>query len=586
MFYAEQVTRIQGRPVERVHVENGRGERETFRVSEFDAYYRRVRERFLAALEPNGETYGWPCGHCGICDFRQVCWQQRVDDDHLTLVAGIRRGQAEALAAAGIGTLAELGDLAAGTVIEGVRAEPLEAIRRQASLQLRGRREERHLWELLPEQDGRGFRLLPEPDHGDVWFDMEGHPFYEAARGLEYLFGFCYRDDDGEVRYQAVWGRSRDDERVAFERFVDWVVDRRLSHPRLHVYHYASYERSALTRLMGEHGTREQEVDDFLRQEVLVDLYRVVKQALRASVDSYSIKAVEKLYGFERTADVSGGDDSVVRFEEWVETADDAILDDVERYNEEDCRSTYELHEWLLSIRPDGTPWREPPEDRLPTDEAAAAADEREALTEALLAEAVVGDPRWLLAQLLDYHRREAKPQWWEWFHHLTLDEEELIADTDTIGGLLPVGEPEEDRSSLRLSPHVPFTGSQDRRHRRRSGNRQVLRRPGRRRAGRRRAPPRQEPLRRAAAGGPDPGPADRRPASAQGGGPRSRRHTLRATAPIPRSSTCSSGAFPTCDSTSTTPSTPRCRWGRAPCSSRALPAPARPGTGRAWPSR
>ena len=34
---------------------------------------------------------------------------------------------------------------------------------------------------------------------------------------------------------------------------------------------------------MGEHGTREQEVDDFLRHEVLVDLYRVVKQALRAS---------------------------------------------------------------------------------------------------------------------------------------------------------------------------------------------------------------------------------------------------------------------------------------------------------------
>lgn len=448
MFYAEQVTRIQGRPVESVHVENGRGKRETFRVSEFDAYYRRVRERFLAALEPSGETYGWPCGHCGICDFRQICWQQRVADDHLTLVAGIRRGQAEALAAAGIGTLAALGDLAAGTVIEGVRAEPLEAIRQQASLQLRGRREGRHLWELLPEQDGRGFRLLPEPDYGDVWFDMEGHPFYEAARGLEYLFGFCYRDDDGDVRYQAFWGRSREDERVAFERFVDWVADRRLGHPRLHVYHYASYERSALTRLMGEHGTREQEVDDFLRQEVLVDLYRVVKQALRASVDSYSIKAVEKLYGFERFADVSGGDDSVVRFEEWVETGDDAILEDVERYNEEDCRSTYELHEWLLSIRPDGTPWREPPEDRLPTDEAAAAADEREALTEALLAGAVVGGPRWLLAQLLDYHRREAKPQWWEWFHHLTLDEEELIADTDTIGGLQPVGEPEEDRSS------------------------------------------------------------------------------------------------------------------------------------------
>lgn len=450
LFYAEQVGRISGLPVERVHVENGLGERETFRVSDFDAYYRRVRERFLAALEAGEETYGWPCAHCGICDFRHLCWQQRVDDDHLTLVAGIRRNQAEALSAAGISTLEALGDVPPHAPPSGgLRAESFETIRHQAELQLRGRREGRHLFELLPDEEGRGFRLLPEPNAGDVWFDMEGHPFYETSRGLEYLFGYCYRDDAGEVVYDAVWGRDRDGERVAFERFVDWAVARRVDYPGMHVYHYASYERSALTRLMGEHGTREQEVDDFLRQEVLCDLYRVVKQSLRASTSSYSIKEIEKLYDFVRTAAVAGGDESVVRFEEWVETGDDTILEEVERYNEEDCRSTYRLHEWLRSIRPAGAPWRAPPEDRPPSDEAAAAADEREALKAALLQVAREGDPGWILAQLLDYHRREAKPQWWEWFHHLGLDEDELLADTDTIGGLELDGEPQAEKSSF-----------------------------------------------------------------------------------------------------------------------------------------
>jgi uncharacterized protein len=76
---------------------------------------------------------------------------------------------------------------------------------------------------------------------------MEGHPFYETSRGLEYLFGYCYRDDDGAVQYAAVWGRDRDGERHAFERFVDWIVERRRLYPRMHVYHYAAYERSALT---------------------------------------------------------------------------------------------------------------------------------------------------------------------------------------------------------------------------------------------------------------------------------------------------------------------------------------------------
>ena len=132
---------------------------------------------------------------------------------------------------------------------------------------------------------------------------MEGHPFYETSRGLEYLFGYCYRDDEASCEYAAVWGRDRDAERTAFEQFVDWIVARRRRHPRMHVYHYANYERSALTRLMGEHGTRETEIDDFLRQEVLVDLFRVVRQAIRASTESYSIKEIEKLYGFVRTAD-------------------------------------------------------------------------------------------------------------------------------------------------------------------------------------------------------------------------------------------------------------------------------------------
>src|SRR5690606_13361605 len=110
---------------------------------------------------------------------------------------------------------------------------------------------------------------LPAPDPGDVWFDMEGHPYHEPAAGLEFLFGWCYRDDAGEVVYRAEWARDRDDEARAFAAFVDWVVERRRRHPGLHVYHYASYERSALTRLMGEHGLREDEVDGFLREEVL-----------------------------------------------------------------------------------------------------------------------------------------------------------------------------------------------------------------------------------------------------------------------------------------------------------------------------
>jgi predicted RecB family nuclease len=446
-FYSEQLGRIQGRLPERFHVELGTGERATFRLADHMAYYRRVRERFLGALATTPATYPWPCDHCGICDFRNLCKQQLRDDDNLVLVAGLRRSQAEELMEHGIPTLATLGALAPETAVDGMRAETIEGIRHQAELQLYRRETGQNRVDDLPDEKDRGYRLLPAPDFGDVWLDLEGHPFYEPGRGLEYLFGWCYRDEDGNVRYEAAWARDRDGEREIFERFVDWAIERRRRYPGAHVYHYAAYERSALRRLMGEHGTREAEVDDFLRHDVLVDLYRVVKQSLRASVESYSIKAIEELYGFERTAEVKGGDDSTVRFEEWLESGNDSLLREIEAYNEEDCRSTVALHEWLVGRRPADLPWRptvlpERPDEEMP--------QERAVLRDALLARsAEEGDAPWLLAQLLDYHRREAKPQWWEWFLHLELEDEELIEVTDTIGGLELVGEPEPDKGSL-----------------------------------------------------------------------------------------------------------------------------------------
>jgi uncharacterized protein len=449
-FYAEQLERIQGVLPEHMHVELGSGERETLRTADFIAFFRRSRERLLAAIADSDqqETWPWPVYHCTICDFRHLCQERRVTEDHPILVAGLGRLHAERLAAARIPTLTALAETAPDRTVKRIRPETFERIRSQAALQLHFTRTGERRIELLPDEEDRGFRTLPPSSEGDVWLDLEGHPFYEAARGLEYLFGWCYRDG-GETRYEVVWGLDRDGEKAAFERFVDWVEARRRVYPDLHVYHYAAYEQTALRRLMGEHSTREHAIDDWLRQELLVDLYRVVRQSLRAGVTSYSIKEIEKLYGFERTAEVAGGAESVVLFDQWIEAREDSLLDGIRAYNEEDCRSTVALHEWLLGLRPKELPWQLPPEQREKTEEAEERDATRIALYERLLAGGDEGSPTWLLAHLLYYHQREAKSQWWEWFHHLSLDEDELIEDTDTIGAMRPVGEPVEDGRSL-----------------------------------------------------------------------------------------------------------------------------------------
>jgi uncharacterized protein len=221
----------------------------------------------------------------------------------------------------------------------------------------------------------------------------------------------------------------------------------------MHVYHYAAYETTALKRLTNEYGTGEEGLDVLLRGEVFVDLYKVVSQGLRLSHPRYGLKQVETFY-FERHSDLRAGDDSILLYEDWLERHDPAILDQIAAYNEEDCASTLGLRDWLNSIRPGPAPQ---PDEREPRDPPADAA-ETEELRQALLAGladdhhdiAPADRPRWLLAQLLLYHRREEKPVWWAFFARIGLTSEELQErDTDSIGGLVQDGPPIGSGNSL-----------------------------------------------------------------------------------------------------------------------------------------
>ncbi|MGE0446713.1 MAG: TM0106 family RecB-like putative nuclease, partial [Vicinamibacterales bacterium] len=453
-FYTEQLARMQQMEPEEMVVVLGTGELERIRYRDFDAYYRAIRRSFIEDVSLARATYPYPVAYCGLCEHRSDCERRWFEDDHLSQVANIRRDQVVRLEEAGVRTVAALAAMDPRQRV-GIGEATLQRLQHQARLQTGHRQTGRHSFDVLPLNEQSGFRLMPAPSPGDIFFDIEGDPYFEPSRGLEYLFGVM-TTDAGRLDFEPLLALSRDEEKRVFERFIDLVHARLRQWPDLHVYHYAAYEVTALKRLMGEYGTREDELDDLLRREIFVDLYQVVRQSLRISHNSYSIKSVRTFFMAEAgQGAVTSGGDSIVEFERWRQTQDQAVLDAIVDYNREDCVSTVQLRDWLLERKAEaeireGTtvPWKPVKEGGV--SEARAEADERTD-GRAQRLRAMATDASRLLADLLEYHRREAKPEWWAYFDRRQKTIDELIDDVEAIAGLTPAANerPVPDKRSM-----------------------------------------------------------------------------------------------------------------------------------------
>ena len=458
-LYSELVASVQGTIPERSHVVTPQTDfaLQTFRTDDYGAYYRWAPRSLRTALENDSAEpcYPEPVEYCGVCRWRQRCDERWRADDDLSLVAGISKIQKDELKRRGLSTTAALASEPLPLAWKPARgtAAAYHRVREQARIQVQGRSARRVIYEALPIVEGCGLSCLPEPSAGDIFFDLEGDPFVGEG-GLEYLFGYSFREDDGSDAHKAEWALSRTDEKVAFERFVDFVMDRLQGHPDLHIYHYAPYEPAALKRLMGRYATREDELDRMLRGKLFVDLYGVVRHAIRASVESYSIKRLEPLYNFERATPLPEANVGLARVQTALELDDaDSISADqlaaVESYNRDDCISTWRLREWLESVRSEqiamgATIARPTPADPEPSE----GLTDRQRRVADLVA-SIAGDlpvaaeerkdeqqARWILAHLLDWHRREKKSVWWEKYRLSDLPAEDLIDERAALSGL------------------------------------------------------------------------------------------------------------------------------------------------------
>jgi predicted RecB family nuclease len=464
-FYSDLLSRIQGvEPLWMYVVLGGAATPERFQVQRYIAYFRKLRSEFEKAWKLETNTYPEPTEHCDVCSWFSLCDSRRRADDHPSLVAGISRNQRKALAERGVGTVAALATLALPPVpkIQRIGDAALLRIREQARLQVQGRKQGRLIYELVDDaEEGNGLAALPRPSAADMFVDFESNP-YVLDQGLEYLIGIVTlpTNSSGEPICESLWSSTRAQERKAFETFIAKVMERWRQNPEMHIYHYAPYEPTAIKRLVGRHGMCVDEVDELLRAGVFVDLYRIVRQGIRASVESYSIKRLEPLYGFARTVPLRDANIALQSYEAAMALNNDPeeiadLLKTIEGYNRDDCVSALRLRDWLelrrkeLEARCGRELPRPPAQSGEPAEKLTAELQQVRAIMARLLSPLSADETEWtnehralwLLAQMLEWHRREEKSAWWEYFRLCALSDDELQEDKSALGGLVCIGE-------------------------------------------------------------------------------------------------------------------------------------------------
>jgi predicted RecB family nuclease len=458
-LYSDLLTEIQGLEPELLHVipPSVDFKPESYRYASFAAYYRAVKKALFSVVQSgNDPTYPEPVPHCDICRWWKECDHQRRKDDHLSFVAGASKLQRKELLAQGVPRLEALAKLPIPIPFKPSRGarDGYVRIREQARIQFEARVYGSPKFEMLNGQTDEGLARLPAPSLGDLFFDIEGDPFVGEG-GLEYLFGTLTLGEHEQLEYNARWAADRAQERAAFEWLIDWIFARTARFPDLHIYHFGAYEVSAVKRLMLRYATREEEVDRLLRGDRFVNLHTIVKKSLRASVEQYSLKEMEKFCGYIRMVPLSEANPARHFIEHQLELGapidtNGEICATVRAYNQDDCKAAERLRQWLEDLRSrlasEGKDLARPAlKDTSPTEEVAAQKQRVETLFNSLTKD-LPPEPsnrsfeqaaKWLLAHALDWHRREEKVKWWEFFRMKDCSEEELYDEKTALAGLV-----------------------------------------------------------------------------------------------------------------------------------------------------
>ncbi|MEH2089327.1 TM0106 family RecB-like putative nuclease [Nostoc sp.] len=295
-----------------------------------------ILEEFIQVLEsPNPPEVFISRQKCNFCHWYSECYAIAQSEKHLSLLPGVTPLRYTQLQALDITTLESLANTSPNSLekLLGFDTEvaPKLVVQAQSAL------EKRPL--ILPYP-------LPIEDITftapiELYFDIEAQPDLD----LDYLLGVLVvnRQANTEQFYSFLADKPEDEELV-WQQFLDLVWQ----YPEAPIYHFCVYEFDTVKRLAKLYGTPQSLVRPVLNR--FVDVYEQLTQSVALPVESYALKAIARWIGFEWRDKEASGAKCIYWYDQWLETGDRTLLEIIQRYNEDDCRATLKVKDWLVNF--------------------------------------------------------------------------------------------------------------------------------------------------------------------------------------------------------------------------------------------
>jgi predicted RecB family nuclease len=270
---------------------------------------------------------------CNLCRWYSHCYEIAQSQQHLSLLPGVSPSRYSYLRSLNLTTVESLADASADQLEPTIEREVAEQLVRQAQSALQNQ-------VILTQTAPLTAEELPTASI-ELYFDIEAEPDIN----LDYLLGVLVVDRAAKTEiFYPFLAEEPAEEGLIWQQFLELIV----AYPDAPIFHFCDYEVETVKRLAKCYKTPSEQIQPILAR--FVDIHERVKQAATLPIESYALKHIARWLGFEWHNPKANGQLCIYWYDQWLKLGDRTFLDLILRYNEDDCRATHRVKDWLVNL--------------------------------------------------------------------------------------------------------------------------------------------------------------------------------------------------------------------------------------------